>query len=128
MWPQERNPFAGTEATILTGAINLIQVNRGQVMSKPLTIGFDLPHQFQRFVVDIPADPIHKADPINQTHRNAGAKFDGVPGFALHDGTDMRLPNALHAISDAMKMVRVPPELLRVQFVNHEQLAIALGG
>ncbi len=91
-------------------------------------VGFDLLHYIHGFVVGVPTDSIHKADPVHQTHRDVGAKFNGVPRVASHDGPDVGLADAHQAIGDRMIAVRIHPELLPIQFLNDEQLTVVLVG
>ena len=116
------------ELTIGTGTVDLVHVTRGRIIAESPTRGFDLFHSIQGFVVGIPSDPIHKTDPLHQTHRDCGATFNRAPGFAAHEGTDRRLAEADPSIGEPMTTGRVHPELLPIPFLNHKQLAVAVLG
>jgi len=96
-------------------------------MAKPLTKRVDLLRQVHGFVVSVPTNPIHNANPLHQTHRDFRAKLDGRPGFAAHNRPDMWLAETHQPVSDAMTAMRVYPELLPIQFLNHEHLEVPLG-
>ena len=51
-------------------------------MPKPSAVRIDLFDEIHGFVVGVPADAIHKADPIDHTDGGFRAKLDDGAGFA----------------------------------------------
>ena len=86
--------------SVLSGAINLVDMDRLGITAKPAMVGFDLINQIGPFVVVVPATSIDKRKTIDLANRQLGAKLRLATRLASLDGTDVWLQDADNPIVD----------------------------
>ncbi|ANT64626.1 hypothetical protein Ptc2401_00839 [Prosthecochloris sp. CIB 2401] len=99
-------------------------MDRFGIVTVSLMVALNVLYQVAAFVVGVPAHPFRHADAVNNAYRQLHPELCLGCGLASYDWSDMGLTDAYDPVTDALLVALVHFQLLPVQFVNHQQVAI----